>query len=340
MAQTNQKMTTKYRRALIIGKFYPFHLGHQYLIERALEQSKKLTVIVCQTDRYLVPVTTRAKWIRNMFPAVDVKIFHHSPDLDSNSLSISEKWADITLKFLKFVPDVVFSSEKYGLPYATFMGSKHVLVDLKRNKVKTSGTEIRNNIDKYWQFLTSEAKSTFTKRVVLLGAESTGTTTLSQELAKHYKTAWVPEYGRTYYEGKMTSAEIKTWQTSEFIHIANTQNQMENSLAKFANKVLICDTNSFATQIWHERYVGCMSPEVKKVSDKTKADLYLLTDIDIPFVQDGTRDGERQRAHMHQRFIEELKRNNCNYLIVSGNRRDRFQTATKAIDQLLSSLRF
>lgn len=109
---------------------------------------------------------------------------------------------------------------------------------------------------------------------------------------------------------------------------------MEDNLAKHANRVLICDTNSFATEIWHERYVGYMSLDVAKVSAKSKADLYLITDTDIPFVQDGTRDGEHQRENMHQRFVQELTHLRQKFIVVSGTRQKRLSDAIRIIDQL------
>lgn len=324
----------KYNSGLVIGKFYPFHKGHEYLIRTALKRCKKVTVIICQTTRYKIPVSIRAKWITNTFPQVELKIFHHSAKLDSDSTSISKIWAKLTTSFLGFVPDVVFSSEKYGKPYAKAMGSHHVLVDLKRKKVPISATTIRSNVSKYWKYLSSEAKSYFATKVVVLGAESTGTTTLSKSLASHYHTAWVPEYGRTYYEGKMPSRGSGKWSTREFAHIAKIQNKMEKALAKQANKILICDTNSFATELWHERYVGKMSSKVREISKLSVASLYILTDVDIPFVQDGTRDGKHLRVKMHSRFLEELQKRNLNYIVVSGSKAARLKKAILEINKL------
>lgn len=329
-------MPKKYRTGLVIGKFYPFHNGHRYLIETALKDSEVVTVILCQTDQYRIPPEIRAGWIKSTFPTVDVRILHHDASLDSDSTDISEKWAKITLDFLGFVPDVVFSSEKYGQPYATFMGSQHVLVDLERKRVPISATLIRSDIDKYWHYLPEASKRYFIAKIVVLGAESTGTTTLAKDLATHYRTVWVPEYGRTYYEGKMYSENISSWNTSEFIHIAKSQNRLEDALRKQASKLLVCDTDALATTVWHERYVGSESKELDQVVKKEKPLLYILTDVDIPFVQDGTRDGEYIRTKMHLRFIEKLTENKSNFIIVSGSKEKRLADAVTQIDRAFS----
>ncbi len=327
-------MKAKFHRGLIIGKFYPFHNGHKFLIETGLKHVRELTVIVCQTDRYQIPAEIRAGWIKSTFPEVEVKVLSHSAALDSDSPDISRIWAEKTIEFLGYAPDIVFSSELYGQPYAGWMGSQHLLVDLKRTHVPISATKIRSDINKYWDFLPYSSKSYFVNKIVILGAESTGTTTLAQELAKHYSTVWVPEYGRTYYEGKMLSKSATEWRTEEFIHIAKTQNSMEDALVKNANHgLLICDTDAFATTLWHERYVGIESPELEQVVKKEKPLLYILTDIDIPFVQDGTRDGEHIRTRMHHRFLEKINQNHLKYIIVSGSKEKRLKEAIKKIDE-------
>lgn len=331
-------MNKKYKRGLIIGKFYPFHKGHQYLIETGLKYTEQLTVIVCQTDRYKILPEIRAGWIKKLFTNIDVRILEHDASLDSNSTDISEKWASLTTKFLGFIPDVVFSSETYGDPYAKFMGSEHYLVDLERRKIPISGTQIRSDIGKYWNFMPDATKSYFLQKVVVLGAESTGTTTLAKDLAAHYHTVWAPEYGRLYYEGKIFSSNLSSWSTDEFIHIAKSQNGLEEALRTKSQHLLICDTDAFATTLWHERYVGRKSKKLDQIVKKEKPLLYILTDVDIPFVQDGTRDGEHIRSWMHQRFLAELKKNGFNYIIVSGDKKQRLSAAIKGIEMNLISL--
>lgn len=327
-------MLKKYKTGLVIGKFYPFHNGHKYLIEIGLKNSKSLTVIICQTDRYKIPVHIRAGWIKETFPGLDVRILNHPASLDSGSTKASIVWAKLTTEFLGFIPDVVFSSEEYGTRYARLMGSKHLLVDLERKNVPISATKIRSDIYQYWDYLPEATREYFTKKIVVLGAESTGTTTLAQDLARYYHTVWAPEYGRLYYEGRMFSANSTVWTTDEFVHIAQSQNRLEDTLLKKANQLLICDTDAFATTLWHERYVGKESEILEQIVKKEKTLLYLLTDINTPFVQDGTRDGEHLRSWMHGRFLEKLNRDKLNYLVVSGNRAERLSESVKKINSL------
>lgn len=172
------------------------------------------------------------------------------------------------------------------------------------------------------------------KRVVIIGSESSGTTTLARALAEYYHTVWVPEYGRTYSEGRVHSSQ--PWRSDEFTHIATEQVRMEDALATLANNVLICDTDAFATSIWHERYMGVPSEEVKAIAAARNYDLYVVTDVNIPFAPDDIRDGESFRQWMQDRFIEELSKNSTPMIVVTGPHQERFAAAIKRIDEILT----
>lgn len=313
----------KFDKGLIVGKFYPFHKGHEYLIQEGLRKCKRLTVMVI-SNRFKenISAETRAAWISETFPGLEVRVV-----ADIGYDDDSKKWADYTIKLLGSSPDVVITSEKYGITWAHELGCKHIMVDLARAKFPISGTKVRLNPVKHWSMLPAATKRYFAQRVVLIGAESTGKSTLAEELAKYFKTNWVHEYGRFYTELRKHNSEtvasdelgIKLqWDERDFINIAKTQNLMVDQLAETANKVLICDTDSFATYIWHYRYMKKWSDTLYNISNHKEPLLYLVTPPDIPFSQDGTRDGRYIRNKMHTWVIEALKENGKNYHIVSG----------------------
>lgn len=175
------------------------------------------------------------------------------------------------------------------------------------------------------------------KRVVIIGAESTGKTTLAIALAEHYRTTWVPEFGRLYTEARRPRGEL--WRSDEFTFIASEQARMEDELAGLANRVVICDTDPFATAIWHERYLGAPSADVLAIASTRRYDLYILTDVDTPFVPDDIRDGESIRNWMHDRFRDELSRKGTEMLFVSGPHEQRMTAAVARIDVLLDPRR-
>lgn len=171
-------------------------------------------------------------------------------------------------------------------------------------------------------------------RVLIVGAESTGKTTLAIALAEHYQTTWVPEYGRFYSEARRPRGDL--WRSEEFTFIAREQVRIEDAMAQLANGVLICDTDAFATAIWHERYLGRPSADVLAVAEGRTYDLCVLTDVATPFVPDDIRDGESFRTWMHQRFLDEFARMNVPVLLVSGPLTERVTAAVARIDVLLT----
>lgn len=173
-------------------------------------------------------------------------------------------------------------------------------------------------------------------RVCLVGAESTGTTTLAQRLAAHYHTLWVPEYGRDYTEARKVAGARYEWKSDEFVHIALKQQEHEDMMAAQASRILFCDTDALATAIWHERYMGFWSHPVEHIADRRRYALYILTQPDIPFVQDRIRDSELLRGWMTERFRIELTRREYPWLLVQGDMEVRLQMAITAVDRLLA----
>lgn len=319
------------RRGLIVGKFYPPHRGHKYLIEFGRSRVDELTVILCQRPNESPSGELRAAWLREIHPDVKVLLIDDFEDEQD-----SQVWAENSIRWLGSAPDVVFSSESYGERFAHFLGCEHVPVDNERQAVPISGTQVRRAPLDCWQFLEPPVRGWYAKRICLIGAESTGKTTLATALADHYQTICVPEYGREYSEQKLAETGGYDFQSDEFAHIASVQCQREDAAARLANKVLICDTDAFATAIWHRRYLGQRSSAVESiVAAHRSPDLYLLTDVNTPFVQDGTRDGETIREWMHQTFLEELAAQKRPFHFLRGSPEERFNEAVIQINRQL-----
>ncbi len=302
----------RFRTGVAIGKFYPPHRGHHFLIEQAAAQVERLTVIVCDRAGQTIPGEVRAAWLRETHPDVRVLVIEDVYPPDD-----SELWARKTIEWLGFAPEAAFTSESYGPRYAGCMGALHISVDPARVSVPCSGTAVRADPFANWEFLEPCVRAYFALRICVVGAESTGTTTLAKALADRYQTEWVPEYGREYSELHKFRPGAN-WRSEEFVHIAQEQSRRENEAARRCNRLLICDTDALATSIWHERYMGEVSTEVLALGLSRAYAYYMVTDVDIPFVQDGFRDGEHMRHWMHERFCTELRRLGRPYVVVSG----------------------
>lgn len=321
----------RFRTAVVIGKFYPPHRGHHLLIDTAIANADAVTVIVCERPTDTIPAAARAAWLRLAHPTARVLVIDDRYDEKD-----SRVWAENTIRWLGAAPDAVFTSEDYGDAYATYMGSKHVPVDKARVNVPCSGTAIRRDPFAHWDFLSPPVRGWFAKRVCVLGAESTGTTTLAQDLAAALGTVWVAEYGREYSALKYAAGDT-TWRTDEFVPIAAEQARREDAAACQANRVLVCDTNAFATAVWHRRYVGTDEPRVRAIAAAGRCDLDLLTGDEIPFVQDGLRDGEAIRHAMHGWFEEELAKQAVPWELLRGGRGARLARALELVRGLFAA---
>jgi len=325
-------MSKRFQTGVVIGKFLPPHSGHHFLIERALQEATEVTIIVChRVGEDPIPGALRKFWLQEVHPEANVMVVEDTYDPDDSKL-----WAQLTIQWLGRKPDAVFTSEDYGHRYAEFLECEHVLVDEERSTYPCSGTAIRDDPLGYWQFLKPPVRAWFAKRVCIVGAESTGTTTLAKDLAEALDTVWLPEYGREYSEIKLRGGETE-WSSDEFIHIAREQSRREDEAARKANKYLICDTNAFATCLWHRRYMGHDLQELEEISATQRADLYLLTGDEIPFVQDGLRDGESIRHEMHQWFMDALNQQTVPWQLISGDPGQRVQIAQKVIKKLFEN---
>ena len=171
------------------------------------------------------------------------------------------------------------------------------------------------------------------KRVVLIGAESTGKTTLAEALAAHYETVWAPEYLREFVEQKGALPE-----PSDSRLIAEGHLAQEATFRPQAHRVLFLDTDLISTCVYHRYYFGTTLPWLERRAAERSADLYLLTDIDIPWTPDpGQRDGPAVRAALHAFFLDELLARSLPHVLVSGSTEARMETALRAVKALFET---
>jgi NadR type nicotinamide-nucleotide adenylyltransferase len=164
-------------------------------------------------------------------------------------------------------------------------------------------------------------------KIAVVGPESTGKSSMSAYLAKHYNTVWVPEYARAYCENL---TEQPTWQDE--INMFYGQLASEEEILPGANKLLICDTTFITVKIWSDEIFGKTPQEVLDELPKHPYDLYLLLDIDLPWQEDPLRDFPHMREHFMAVWNKELQTLNANYVTISGTGDERYKSAVNAID--------
>jgi len=169
-------------------------------------------------------------------------------------------------------------------------------------------------------------------KIAVVGPESTGKSTMSAYLAKHYQTVWVPEYARGYC-AKLT--EPCTWQDE--INMFYGQLDLEAEMLPLANGLVICDTTFITVKIWSDYTFGRTPQEVLDELPKHTYDLYLLLNIDLPWEEDPLRDFPHMREHFMEVWLKELQALDARYVLISGTGDDRYENAVRAIDKFMAS---
>lgn len=338
----------KYVTGLVVGKFCPLHNGHEYLIDTAMEQCERV-VVISYTSTNFGPKFTAAKreqWFENVYcwagDKLDVHVIdpasRHVPADDAHELVHRDFCANYLLEIGTSV-QAVFSSEEYGEGFALklqeFFQAKfriditvdHVMVDYHRLAYPVSGTAMRKQID--LDQLPLGVARTFVPKVLFLGGESTGKTTLAKRLSVDFGYGFVPEYGRELYEirqGKLMYEDM--------LQIAKFQLQQEELVSKYIPMYLFCDTSPLTTYFYSLQMFGRADKKLKKLAYDSlqEYDYVFLCMPDFPFVQDGTRRDEAYRALGTSWYINELMFENKKYVSLVGDLEARVKTVKSVLE--------
>lgn len=167
-------------------------------------------------------------------------------------------------------------------------------------------------------------------KITLTGTESTGKSTLAEKLSIHYKTIHVPDYSR-YYIGQLEH----TYTYTDILKIAEGIIEQENIMIRQANKILFSDNDLINLKIWLQYYRWDVPTWLNDEIKKRKSDLYLLCDIDLPWMPDPQRSNPNDRTELFNEFSNELNSLDANFKFVSGALTDRTEIAIAHIDTFL-----
>lgn len=170
------------------------------------------------------------------------------------------------------------------------------------------------------------------KKVVVIGPESTGKSTLSQALAKELGTVWVPEFARSYLEQLP-----QPYTEDDLLAIAKGQVASEDALAAKANNILICDTDLYVLKVWSEHKYGRCDKWILEEIARRKYDLYLLTYIDVIWEDDPLREhgGLEMRHYFYEVYKDIVQQSGVNWAAIQGNETERLQQALQAINTFI-----
>jgi len=169
------------------------------------------------------------------------------------------------------------------------------------------------------------------KKVVVIGPESTGKSTLSKAIASELNTVWVPEYARTYLE-----ALHRPYEESDLLQIAKGQLASEDNLLQTAHDYLICDTDLNVIKVWSEHSYNHCTPWILEQIAARQYDLYLLTYIDVPWEEDPLREhaDDTMRHYFYNLYKDIVVNSGIPWQNIKGNEQQRLETALQAIKNI------
>ena len=352
----------QFGRGLVVGKFSPLHLGHEKVISRAIDDCDEVAVIsYSQPEFPHCDAAARRRWLAGRFPGIRSLVVDDAalaklcqerkcpvqgvPHNDAPDDEHRRFCAWLCLDVLGFLPDAVFTSESYGDGFARVLGEcftaasghrrfvHHVCVDPGRRIHPVSGTQLRAgaalhaalHAELHAEFLSPLVRADLVERICLLGAESSGKTTLAAALAAAHGTTWVPEYGRERWierDGRLEYADM--------LEIGRCQVELEERMAGTAVRYLFCDTSPLTTAFYSEAMFGRVDAELLLLADRPYDRIWLCSP-DCDFVQDGTRRDLAFRDRQHAWYLAELARRNWSYAILSGEHDRRIAQAAALI---------
>lgn len=332
------------------GKFLPFpHQGHVFAMIKASTMVDELHVIVSHDTEYErslckgskvehVEYTMRLRWWTQIAKDLPHVHIHEVYEHQTGDFSDWERGRDGIVKAIGKPIDVVFSSEHDYTPIFNklYPNAEHVVIDSDRETYNISGTKIRTEgVIKHWDMIPKIVQPYFAKKVVIVGTESCGKSTLVKNLATLFNTSYVEEFGRTFYE-RLGGCEGITI-AEDYPEIAFEHKYQEKVQLQSANKVMFIDTEAIVTQYYSELYLGESQKVLDGIIKMQEYDLWLFLEPDVEWVNDGTRSfGEDVVRDRNNTFLKSmLSHYGIDYTTIKGSYKDRLNQAVSEIENIL-----
>jgi HTH-type transcriptional repressor of NAD biosynthesis genes len=314
-------------RGLVVGKFCPLHKGHEMVINKAFAMCDSV-VIISYTSLTGVPSAAhRRAWLTDLYPEALVIVPESGFPDDNASEDTHRNYCFELCDSLRVVPDAIFGSEKYIPGFAKHMSklaNKNVdaiMVDEDRIANPISGTQLRNASDLQFLWCDSGVNSELGKRILFIGAESSGKTTIASTCARNFvNTSWAPEYGREMWDIRGSKLLYE-----DMLHIGLKQvAREENAMRRYG--MVFCDTSPLVTKFYSEELFGAVDPHLNLLANRTYDHVFWCT-RDFGYVEDGTRNGVEFGTKQELFYKNNLDK----FTVLNGSVNDRINTVKRVL---------
>lgn len=332
----------RYKVGMYGGSFNPLHMGHVNCIIQAANLCEQLYLFLSiGTNRGEIDYRVRYRWLYQLTKHIgNVKILVLEDDAATKQEYTTDYWqkdADQVKAQIGQRIDVVFCGSDYDeKSFWNVCYPESELHIFARDGI--SSTEIRKNPYEHWDWLPKVVRPYYTKKVLLMGGESTGKSTLTINLANRFNTNYIDEAGRDISERSGTDLLMLSEDFTEILlqHKLNEMKAIEHS-----NKVLFIDTDALVTQFYMNFLEDPNIEKNKALSDAIDAlneyDLILFMEPDVAFVQDGDRSEviKNDREKYSRQIKELLQAHGKQFISVSGSYQERYEKAVAEVEKLL-----
>ncbi len=332
----------KYKCGMYGGSFNPLHLGHVRCIIQAANQCEELILVISEgINRDEIDIRVRYRWVYQLTKHIgNVRLFVLQDAAKTKEAYTEEYWMRDAGKVKEFAGkklDAVFCGSDYdNNSFWAKCYPEAETIYLQRDEM--SSTKLRDNVMAHWGWLPNVVRPYYAKKVLLIGGESTGKSTLTINLANYYNTNYLEEVGRDISERSGTDMLMLP---EDFTDILLIHKVREREALLHSNKVLFEDTDCLITKFYIQFLEGKGKAVNEKLADAISQlnnyDLILFLEPDVRFVQDGDRSPviAADREHYSNRIKELYKEREYNIEIISGDYQERFSQSVSLIDKLL-----
>ena len=333
----------RYKVGMYGGSFNPLHMGHLDCIIRAANMCERLFVVLSVgVHRDEIDSRVRYRWLYRLTSHIgNVKIIMLEDPAGTKADYTEDYWqadADVVKEQVGEKIDVVFCGSDYDEnSFWNKCYPESELYIFPRNEI--SSTEIRKNPFAHWDWLPNIVRPYYTKKVLLMGGESVGKSTLTINLANRFNGAYIDEAGRDISARSGTDLLMLSEDFTEILlqHKLNEIKAMEQG-----SKVLFIDTDALVTQFYMNFLEDPQIERNKALSDAIDAlntyDLILFLEPDVKFVQDGDRSEviHADREKYSAQIKDLLRAHGRNFVTVSGDYQTRYEAAVNAVEEMLN----